>query len=100
MSELQNNVALFKRPVSAHETHGSTPLIVLSAANTYADALPRDREGLEKARAHTQAQIVATSSRGMLVPVADTSHDIQIDQPSAVVEAVARALRLSPQAPK
>lgn len=100
VSELQNNVALFKRPVSAHETHGSTPLIVLSAANTYADALPRDREGLEKARAHTQAQIVATSSRGMLVPVADTSHDIQIDQPSAVVEAVARALRLSRQAPK
>ena len=92
LSVLQNNAAVFKPPVSKQETHGSTPLIVLSAANTYADALPRDRKGLEEAKARTQAQIVAMSSGGALVHVADSSHDIEIDQPEAVAKAVVRAI--------
>lgn len=86
LSVLQTNVEVFKQPVSKQETHGSTRLIVLSAANTYADALPRDRKGLEEARAHTQAQIVTTSSRSTLVRVPDSSHEIEIDQPGAVVK--------------
>ena len=94
-SVLQDNAQVFKQPVPARETHGSTPLIVLSAANTYADALPRDRKGLEEARAHTQAQIVATSSRGTLVHVPNTSHDIQIDQPESVAKAVEQAMRMA-----
>ena len=100
LSVLQNNVAVFKQPVSKQETHGSTPLILLSAANTYADALPRDRKGLEEARARTQAQISATSSRGILVHVPHTSHDIQIDQPDAVAKAVVQALRMAQRAPE
>ncbi|WP_233843818.1 alpha/beta hydrolase [Dyella sp. 2HG41-7] len=100
ISVLQNNPVVFKPPVSKQETHGSTPLIVLSAANTYADALPRDRKGLEEARAHTQAQIVATSSRGTLAHVPDTSHDIQIDQPNAVAKAVMQALEMAQQSPR
>ena len=95
LSVLQDNARVFKQAVAARETHGSTPLIVLSAANTYADTPPRDRKGLEQARAHTQAQIVATSSRGTLVHVPDTSHDIQIDQPEAVVKAVRQALQMA-----
>lgn len=100
LSVLQSNVTVFKQPVSKQETHGSTPLILLSAANTYADALPRDRKGLEEARARTQAQISATSSRGMLVHVPHTSHDIQIDQPDAVAKAVVQALRMAQRAPE
>ena len=100
LSVLKNNVEVFKQPVSKQETHGSTPLIVLSAANTYADALPRDRKGLEEARAHTQAQIAATSSRGTMVHVPDTSHDIQIDQPDAVAKAVMQALGMAQHTPK
>lgn len=99
LSVLQDNVGVFKQPVSTRETHGSMPLIVLSAANTYADALPRDRKGLEAAQLHTQSQIVATSTRGTLVHVPDTSHDIQIDQPAAVVRAVDQALRMARHAP-
>ena len=95
LSVLQDNARVFKQAVAARETHGSTPLIVLSAANTYADALPRDRKGLEEARSHTQAQIVATSTRGTLVHIADTSHDIQIDQPEAVAKAVMQALQMT-----
>lgn len=100
LSVLQNNVEVFKQPVSKQETHGSMPLIVLSAANTYADALPRDRKGLEEARAYTQAQIVATSSGGTLVHVPDTSHDIQTDQPDAVAKAVMQALGMAQHTPK
>jgi pimeloyl-ACP methyl ester carboxylesterase len=100
LSVLQDNARVFKQPVPARETHGSTPLIVLSAANTYADAQPRDRKGLEEARAHTQAQIVATSSRSTLMRVPDTSHDIQIDQPEAVVKAVEQAMRMARHAPE
>lgn len=100
LSVLQDNVQVCKQPVSKQETHGATPLIVLSAANTYADALPRDRKGLEEARAHTQAQIVATSSRGTLVHVADSSHEIEIDQPGAVVKAVMQSLGMMQHAPK
>ena len=100
LSVLQSNVTVFKQPVSKQETHGSTPVIVLSAANTYADALPRDRKGLEEARARTQAQISATSSRGMLVHVPHTSHDIQIDQPDAVAKAIVQALRMAQRAPE
>jgi pimeloyl-ACP methyl ester carboxylesterase len=100
LSVLKTNVEVFKQAVSKQETHGSAPLIVLSAANTYADALPRDRQGLEEARAHTQAQIVATSSRGTLVQVPDSSHDIQIDQPDAVAKAVMQALDMAQHLPK
>lgn len=95
LSVLHDNVGVFKQPVPTQETHGSTPLIVLSADNTYADALPRDRKGLEQARAQTQGRIVATSSRGTLVRVANTSHEIQADQPGAVVKAVEHALGLA-----
>jgi len=100
LSVLQDNVTVFKQPVSKQETHGATPLIVLSAANTYADALPRDRKGLEAARAHTQAQIVATSSRGTLVRVADSSHDIELDQPGAVIKAVKEVVGMAQGAAK
>ena len=100
LSELQDNATVFKQPVPARETHGSTPLIVLSAANTYADALPRDRKGLEAAHDRTQAQIVATSSRGELVRVENTSHDIQLDQPQAVAAAVARVLGPARHSPR
>lgn len=92
VSELHDNTAVFQQPVSAQESHGSMPLIVLSASGTYADALRGDRKGLEAARDQTQARIVATSSRGRLVRVAHTSHDIQLDRPRVVVEAVQRAL--------
>lgn len=99
LSVLQDNALVFKQPVAARETHGSMPLIVLSAANTYTDALPRDRKGLEEARSHTQAQIVATSSHGTLVHVPDTSHDIQIDKPEAVAKAVMQVLQTTRPAP-
>lgn len=95
ISELHDNLKVYRHPVSARESHGSKPLIVLTAANTYADALPRYRKGLEAARHYTQEKIAATSTRSKLVRVENTSHDIQIDQPDAVVKAVTWVLQLS-----
>lgn len=93
LSELQDNVTVFRQPVSPSENHGSMPLIVLSAADTYADAPAHVRKALEAARDKTQTQIVATSTRGVRLQVENTSHDIQLDRPEIVAEAVARALR-------
>lgn len=92
-SELAQNVAVFAPPVPADESHGGTPLLVLQAAGTYADAPAGMRKSLEAARDATQQRIVASSTRGELRKVADTSHDIEMDQPQAVAEAVARVLQ-------
>ncbi len=94
-SELHNNLTVFRNPVSADETHGSIPLIVLCAADTFADAPPQYRKGLEAARHNTQMQIVATSTRAKFEFVEHSSHDIQIDQPSAVAGAITWVLQLA-----
>ena len=88
LSELQNNQVVFAQPVSPHETHGSLPLVVLTADNTYADAPAPVRKLLEAARESTQSHIVATSTQGKRIFVKNTSHDIQIDQPQAVASAI------------
>jgi pimeloyl-ACP methyl ester carboxylesterase len=91
-SELAQNARVFAQPVSKDESHGDTPLLVLQAAGTYADAPADMRRQLEAARDATQRGIVATSTRGELRKVADTSHDIELDQPGAVVDAVTQVL--------
>lgn len=93
LSELQDNAGVFEKPVSGAESHGAKPVIVLSASDTYADAPARMRAALDAARAKTQARIAATSSRGRLIRVAHSSHDIQLDRPEAVVDAVKRVVR-------
>ncbi|HEY6942647.1 alpha/beta hydrolase [Dokdonella sp.] len=91
MHETSN--ALYKQPVSPHESHGATPLIVLQPDAPFDDASPDDRKALEAARRKTQAAIAATSTRGEIVAVAHSSHDVHIDRPDAVIEAIRKALR-------
>jgi pimeloyl-ACP methyl ester carboxylesterase len=93
LSELQDNAGVFSKPVSPKEAHGSVPLIVLTAANTYADAPDSVRKALEAARDKTQIQIVATSTRGERLLVDNTSHDIQLDRPEVVAKAVTKLLQ-------
>lgn len=92
-SELAQNVSVFAPPVPADESHGDMPLVVLQAAGTYADAPAGMRKSLEAARDATQQRIVASSTRGELRKVAATSHDIELDQPQAVADAVTRVLQ-------
>jgi pimeloyl-ACP methyl ester carboxylesterase len=93
LSELEDNAAVFGQPVPPGENHGSTPLIVLTAADTYVDAPAGLRKKLEQARDATQRAIVATSTRGERWPVDDSSHDIQMDRPAVVARAVRKVLR-------
>ena len=91
-SELAQNVSVFAQPVPGNESHGDMPLVVLQAAGTYADAPADVRRRLEAARDATQRRIVATSTRGELRKVSGTSHDIELDRPRAVADAVAQVL--------
>ena len=80
--------ALDHVPVPATEKHGAMPIVILQPDNPFADAPPDDRAMLEEARQRTHKLIAATSSRATIVPVAHSTHDVQIDQPDAVVDAI------------
>ena len=95
LSELQDNAVIYSKPVSPKETVGQLPLIVLTASDATADAPPDVRRALEAATDKTQAQIAATSSRGERQVVAKSSHDMQLDQPEAIANAVAKVLKES-----
>lgn len=92
-SELAQNAVVFAASVPANESHGDLPLVVLQASGTYADAPAAVRQKLEAARDATQQRIAASSTRGTLRKVADSSHDIQMDQPGAVADAVMQVLQ-------
>lgn len=66
---------------------------MLTAEGTYADAPQDVRKSLEAARDQTQAKIVATSARGERQVVANSSHDIQLDQPEVLAKAVTKVFQ-------
>ena len=95
----ETNVALYAQPISTTENHGALPLIVLQPDAPFSDEPEQVRSALEAARQKTQKAIAATSSRGKIVPVAHSSHDVQIDRPDAVVAAVKEALQSAVRKP-
>lgn len=92
LSVEETNSDLFKQPVSASEKHGAIPLLILAPDSTNADAPPADRKALDAATAKTHRLIAATSTRGKIIPVPHSTHDVQFDQPDAVINAIAEAL--------
>ena len=93
ISEFQTNMTLFEQPVSPEESHGEMPLIVLSADSTFAGAPPEGKSAMESAQQKTHKLIVATSTRGERRWIANSSHDMQFDQPQAIVAAVADLIK-------
>lgn len=91
-SEFAHNVHVFSIPVPAEESYGSIPLVLLHAAEQDEDAPEEVRKVIEATRSQTHARILAASTRSFSVEVPDSSHDIQLDQPEAVVSAVRRLL--------
>jgi pimeloyl-ACP methyl ester carboxylesterase len=87
--------ALDREPVPATETHGAIPLLILQPDNPFDDEPPEDRPMIEAARIKTQQAIAATSTRGRIIPVAHSSHDVQNDRPEVVVDAVRRAVAMA-----
>ena len=60
------------------------PIVILQPDAPFEDMPPEFRKPMEQAR----QKIAATSTRSKIVPVAHSSHDVQFDQPDAVVAAV------------
>jgi len=91
----QANGELYKQPVAASESHGAIALLILQPDTPFADAPPEIQQPMEQARQKTQKAIAATSTRGRIIPVAHSSHDVQVDRPDAVVAAVRSAMGMS-----
>jgi pimeloyl-ACP methyl ester carboxylesterase len=98
ISEFRTNMTIFEEPVSPSETHGSMPLIVLVADNTFADAPADGKSAMESARQKTNQRILATSTRSERRWIANSSHDVQFDHPEAIVAAVGDVIRESGRA--
>jgi hypothetical protein len=88
-------MTIFEEPVSPTESHGATSLIVLVADGSFADAPPDGKRAMEAAQQKTNRLILATSTRSERRLIANSSHDIQFDQPDAIVGAVVDAVRMA-----
>ena len=95
ISITQSNAEMYKQPVSKTENHGAMPLLILQPDKPFAgeEPPPEIAKALEAARQKTQRAIAATSTRGKIVPVSNSSHDLQFDRPDAVVEAIGIAIK-------
>ena len=92
-SELAHNIALFSVPVAADESYGAIPLVLLAATGQEDTRVPDEvRAVIAAARRDTHARILTASTRSSLVEVPNASHDIQFDQPEAVLSAVKQLL--------
>jgi pimeloyl-ACP methyl ester carboxylesterase len=91
-SELDANTAIFAAPVPADEAHGTTPVIVLTASSDVPGVPDDVRKALQAAREQTQARLAASSKHGRRIAVPEASHDIQLDAPQAVANAVLEVL--------
>ncbi len=87
--------SLYDEQVSPKENHGALPLLVLTPDSAFTDVPPQMRKAFEDEREKTQKLILATSSRSERILVAHSSHDVQFDQPDAVVDAVRKAAKLA-----
>ena len=93
ISIAETNADLYKQPVSKSETHGAIPLLILQPDAPFEDVPPEFRQAMEQARRKTQQAIAATSTRGRIISVEHSSHDVQLDQPDAVIDAVRAVVR-------
>jgi len=91
-SELASSVDIYAAPVPEGESYGAIPLLLLTAPGDPGDVPEAVREATAVALRETQERLLAASTRSTHVVVADSSHDIQLDKPEAVVTAVTQLL--------
>jgi pimeloyl-ACP methyl ester carboxylesterase len=95
-SELASSAEMYAAPVPEGESYGAIPLVLLSAAGDDGEVPQAVRDVTAAAQRETRERILAASTRSTHVEVADSSHDIQLDQPEAVVSAISPLLGSSP----
>ncbi|MEO7324839.1 MAG: alpha/beta hydrolase [Dokdonella sp.] len=78
--------------VHALKPLGKIPLIVLSADGTNAHLPPDLRKAADAAYRDGHKRIAASSTRGRLVAVEHSSHNVHEDRPDAIADAVAQAI--------
>jgi len=80
---------------------GATPLVVLSSATPPRESVQNDKVYAEfSSRWKTGQQALAKrSTKGEWIEVPDSGHDIQLDQPQVVVDAVKRVVEASAPPP-
>ena len=78
--------------VQALKPLGAVPLIVLSADGTHDYLPPAARKAADAAYRDGHKRIAASSTRGRVVPVEHSSHNVQEDRPDAIVDAVDEAI--------
>ncbi|WP_460735333.1 alpha/beta fold hydrolase [Lysobacter tyrosinilyticus] len=92
-SELDANTAIFAAPVATDESYGNTPVIVLIAPNDFPGVPDDVRKVMQAAREQTQTRLIASSRNGRRVDVPNASHEVQLDAPEKVAEAVTGVLK-------
>lgn len=71
--------------------------MVVLAAPAGNDGLPEDvAAALHEARERTRARLVASSRQGRRIDVPGSTHEIQLDAPQAVAQAVSGVLARGP----
>ncbi len=91
-AEIAGNTVVFDMPVPVDESYGSIPLALLRAPEEGEDAPKEVLAVMRAARSQTHERILAASTRGIAIDVPDTSHDIQLEQPQAIVAAIEQML--------
>ncbi|WP_141233548.1 alpha/beta fold hydrolase [Lysobacter antibioticus] len=92
-SELESNRAVFAAPVPAKESYGAIPLRMLVADAAYQGVPEEVRIAMERARAQTHRRILAASAASRRIDLPGSSHDVQLDRPQAVADAVRDLMR-------
>jgi pimeloyl-ACP methyl ester carboxylesterase len=77
---------------AAGRTYGDLPLLILAADGSNAYLPPDLRKPMDAAWQASYARLAAYSTRGVVVPVAHSSHNMFDDQPDAIVDAVTRLI--------
>jgi len=96
MPDVTENAAIFGSAVSPEESHGAMPVMVLAAGNADVSAPGGIRNGMQAARTATHDAIIVSSCQGRMQHIPDSSHDMQLDQPQAIANAVAALLPWTP----
>ncbi len=91
MSE-RKSFALNDTAVQVLHPLGKLPLIVLSVNGTNDYLPPAARKAADAVYRGGYKRIAASSTRGRVMPVWHSSHNIQEDRPDAIIDAVARVI--------
>jgi len=81
--------------IAARRWYGELPLIVLTSSpvGPHGNETQAHRDALNRLHAAFADQLAALSKRGVVRPIADSTHEVQKTQPQAVIDAILEVLK-------